>query len=414
MIVNSGALTQQPNACISVCGIPQKPDHHQKADLSGQLKEFFTHIFNTDSWPARWHCGIWSDFHGWLYILSDFAIWAAYFAIPFLLYRIISKRKDLPFPKMLWLFSAFIFLCGTSHFLDAVIFWWPAYRLSALVRFATAAVSISTVFALYKALPMIFNLRTVDQLEAEICERKKAEEETRHLQIHKKAAEDLMAKKDEFISIASHELKTPVTSVKACLQLLERAALKEQSLKDLSPFVTKAVRQIDKLSHIVNDLLDVSRIQSGQLELYKTSFNLMEMIKDCADQFRIMDSRHSIRIDGDPHLTVLADRSRLDQVICNLLTNAFKYSPENKLVLISLKSSENGTVKVEITDHGIGIPEEKSKQIFDRFYRVEDTSQYFQGVGLGLYIASQIVKQHGGTIGVNSTPGKGSTFWFTI
>ena len=378
-----------------------------------QVKDFFGGITDTSSWPARWHCGTWSDFHGWLYILSDLSIWAAYFAIPFLLWRIVKKRTDLPFPRIFWLFSAFIFLCGTSHLLDAIIFWWPAYRLSALVRLATGVVSISTVYALYKILPMIYNLRTREQLEAEIEERKKAEQEARHLQLQQQAAKDLMAKKDEFMSIASHELKTPITSVKASLQLLQRMADKNEALEPISPFLEKASKQANKLASLVTDLLDVTKIQSGRLELSKSHFNLLEMVTDCVEQCKIEDQKHEVIVEGDPDQVVFGDRNRLDQVLCNLLTNAFKYSPAHDQVKV-VTTEENGRVKLAITDKGIGIPADKLDKIFDRFYRVENTSQLFQGVGLGLYISSEIVRQHGGEIGVTSVPGQGSTFWFTF
>jgi len=153
----------------------EKPDHLNTGTFH-QIKDFFGKILNTDDWPPRWHCGNWTDFHGWLYILSDASIWAAYFAIPFLLIRLIVKRKDLPFNKVFWLFIAFILLCGLTHLMDVIIFWWPAYRLSALVRFITAIVSIFTVYALYKILPLVFTLRSVTELEAEIEKRRVIEE----------------------------------------------------------------------------------------------------------------------------------------------------------------------------------------------------------------------------------------------
>jgi signal transduction histidine kinase len=150
--------------------------HHLNTDTFHQIKDFFSKILNTNDWPPRWYCGNWTNFHGWLYILSDVSIWAAYFAIPFLLIRLIIKRKDIPFNKVFWLFITFILLCGLTHLIDAIIFWWPAYRLSALIRFITAIVSIFTVYALYKILPLVFTLRTVTELEAEINKRRVIEE----------------------------------------------------------------------------------------------------------------------------------------------------------------------------------------------------------------------------------------------
>jgi len=407
-------LQHKAVVCDSSC-VSKTAVHHVNASLGDQLVTFFSKIFNTSDWPPRWYCGNWSDFHGWLYIVSDVAIWAAYFAIPVLLFRIVNKRKDiLPFSKIFWLFIAFIMLCGTTHLIDAIIFWWPAYRLSALVRFATAIISIFTVFALFKMLPVIFNLRTLDQLQAEIEERKKAEQEARDQQILAEAAKELMAKKDEFMSIASHELKTPITIVKTSLQLLHRITDKNESLQHVNPFIEKSEKQINKLTGIVNDLLDVTRIQGGKLELIKSHFALTELVKECVENCLMDNNSYSIQVSGDPELMVYADRNRIEQVLSNILTNAMKYSPENKMITLAFGKYKDGLTKISITDNGIGIPEEKIGNVFDRFFRVENTSQYFSGVGLGLYISSEIVKRHNGEIGVNSVYGKGSTFWFTI
>ena len=121
-----------------------------------EVGEFFNRLFDADQWPPRWQCGIWTDFHGWLYITSDLSIWLAYFIIPVIIILLIQKRPDIPFLPVFWLFGAFIVLCGMTHLLDAVIFWWPAYRLSAFVRFLTAIVSFVTVFALIRDVPKLF------------------------------------------------------------------------------------------------------------------------------------------------------------------------------------------------------------------------------------------------------------------
>jgi len=414
MIKQSNNTFPKHSVCDSLCHSRTPLHLHAKASLFSQVKEFFSNIFSTADWPARWHCGNWSDFHGWLYILSDISIWAAYFAIPFLLYRIVNKRKDIPFLKVFWLFIAFILLCGTSHLLDALIFWWPAYRLSALVRLATGLVSIFTVYALYKIIPLIGNLRTLAQLEAEIEERKKAEQEADRQQVLKLATEELMAKKDEFMSIASHELKTPITSVKASLQVLQRMAAKNEALVETVPFVEKAARQVNKLTDIIHELLDVTRVQAGKLELHQTEFNLIELVEECVEQCQAEDGNQKIKIEGEKTVMVNADRNRVEQVISNLLTNAIKYSPSHKQISISIERRDNSLVKISVKDQGIGIPADKIENVFDRFYRVENNSPHLSGLGLGLYISSEIIKRHGREIGVESTPEKGSVFWFTL
>lgn len=141
-----------------------------------QILDFFKKLFDSSDWPPRWHCGKWTEFHGWLYIISDLLIWSAYFAIPIVIIRYISRKKNIRFTKLYFLFAAFILACGATHFLDAVGFWIPVYRLSALVRFITGVVSWVTVFYLVRYLPVIFSMRSQSALEAEIAERKKSEQ----------------------------------------------------------------------------------------------------------------------------------------------------------------------------------------------------------------------------------------------
>lgn len=134
----------------------------------GEFWEFIINIFNTEAFPPRWHCGRWSEFHGWLYIASDVAIWAAYFTIPLMLISFIRRKKNVPFPRLFWLFGAFILACGTTHLIDAIIFWFPIYRVSAVVRLLTAVVSWGTVLALYRVVPKALQLRTPRELEEQV------------------------------------------------------------------------------------------------------------------------------------------------------------------------------------------------------------------------------------------------------
>ncbi|MDP3470269.1 MAG: hypothetical protein Q8S14_00240 [Algoriphagus sp.] len=130
-----------------------------------QVKDFFSKLFLADNWPPRWFCGDWTSFHGWLYITSDIAIWLAYFIIPAIIIFFIQKRHKIPFLPVFWLFGAFIILCGSTHLIDAMIFWWPAYRLSALLRALTALVSLATAFSLIKYLPKLIEEQPEDELK---------------------------------------------------------------------------------------------------------------------------------------------------------------------------------------------------------------------------------------------------------
>jgi PAS domain S-box-containing protein len=148
-----------------------------------QILFFFKKLFDSSDWPPRWHCGHWTEFHGWLYLISDLLIWSAYFSIPLVIIKYITRKNDTQFLKLYILFAAFILACGATHFLDAVAFWQPYYRLSALVRFITALLSWTTVYYLIKFLPIAFSLRSQNELQIEITRRVKVEEEMRHLNV---------------------------------------------------------------------------------------------------------------------------------------------------------------------------------------------------------------------------------------
>lgn len=148
-----------------------------------EIAEFFSRLFDSSDWPPRWHCGKWSDLHVWTYIISDLLIWSAYFTIPIVILRFISKRSDIKFIRLYFLFAAFILTCGITHLLDAISFWIPAYRLNALARLITGILSWTTIYFIIKNLPVAFSLRSQEALEIEIEQRKIAEEKYRSLNL---------------------------------------------------------------------------------------------------------------------------------------------------------------------------------------------------------------------------------------
>lgn len=145
------------------------------------LAHFFSNLFDTSYWPARWHCGRWTDFHGWLYIISDLLVWAAYFAIPIVILKFIAKKNNAQFTRLYFLFAAFILACGLTHLLDAIAFWVPMYRLNAVMLFITGIISWVTVYYLIKMMPIAFSLKTASEFEEEIAEKVKVKNELRAL-----------------------------------------------------------------------------------------------------------------------------------------------------------------------------------------------------------------------------------------
>lgn len=217
--------------------------------------------------------------------------------------------------------------------------------------------------------------------------------------------------RDEFIGIASHELKTPLTSVKAYIQLLDRHVghLDNKSKE----FIWKANSHINRLNNLISDLLDVSKIQGGKLQYNITAFDFDEMIKEGVEGVQHTEPKHQIIVEGRANAIVEGDKNRIEQVLINFLTNAIKYSPEAKTVEVKVKREEDN-ITVAVTDYGIGISKRNLRKVFSKFYRVQDITHKFSGLGIGLFISSEIIKRHQGKIWVESTEGKGSTFYFSI
>jgi two-component system, chemotaxis family, CheB/CheR fusion protein len=219
-------------------------------------------------------------------------------------------------------------------------------------------------------------------------------------------------RKDEFIGVASHELKTPLTSLKAYTQLLERT-IADKNFEESDLYIKKTNVFIDRLDELISDLLDVSKIQSGQLQYNMSNFYFDDLVKESIDHLKQTNKTHKINLKGKTGVKIIGDKARLEQVFSNYLSNAIKYSPKANKIDVEVNHTSKG-ISVGIRDYGIGIPPEKIENIFKRFYRVEGMDHRFQGLGLGLFIASQIVHRHGGKCWVDSEEDVGSVFWFEL
>ncbi|MES2268589.1 MAG: ATP-binding protein [Bacteroidota bacterium] len=222
----------------------------------------------------------------------------------------------------------------------------------------------------------------------------------------------LQQQKDDFISVASHELKTPMTSLKASIQILDKLIKTNGNPDKVTQFIDKANTSLSKMQHLIESLLNVSKISAGQLALNKTRFNIAQMVNESCDHIRIT-GEHDLILKGDTDVNIYADRSKIEQVIVNLVNNAVKYAPLSRKIVVEIKKRER-SVKISVQDFGEGIAHDKIPHLFERYYRVDSTGLQYSGLGLGLYICAEIVERHGGKIGVNSDAGKGSTFWFTV
>ncbi len=230
----------------------------------------------------------------------------------------------------------------------------------------------------------------------------------------RRKVEDLSRLKDEFLSIASHELRTPVTSIKGYTQLA-KMLIKEGDLNTSEEYLDIALDQIDRMSRLILELLDVSRIETGRLEIRRDAINWSQFVLDVVHRHHtaVSDRRFHVSVPEGAKI-VMGDRDRLEQVLGNLLENAVKYSPEGSDVTVTVDDRSESLVTA-VCDTGIGIPADELSQVFERFHRGRQVSSTnYGGLGLGLYITKQIVERHGGTIWVDSKEGLGTTFYFSL
>jgi two-component system CheB/CheR fusion protein len=218
-----------------------------------------------------------------------------------------------------------------------------------------------------------------------------------------------LQKKDDFISMASHELKTPLASLKGYVQLIDR---QENLPTPVNKYISKANESINKLQHLINNLLDVSKIEAGKLKFNTAVFNLADCIHSCVEDCRHMYPAFRIIAEVDPVLPVVGNCERLEQVLMNLISNAVKYSGGNKEIIVRGHKTDHHVI-VSVTDFGLGLADDDKKKVFERFYRV-DSNSFAPGLGMGLYISSEIIKEHFGKLEINSQLKQGSTFSFSL
>jgi PAS domain S-box-containing protein len=224
---------------------------------------------------------------------------------------------------------------------------------------------------------------------------------------------EMQSKKDEFISVASHELKTPLSSLKGYIQIIN----KERADPIFSNIISRCIKAVNNMQFLVGSLLDVSRIQTGQLNLQITSTHLYDLIQECIELTTMNYSSHHISLifDADKDTRVWVDAQRIQQVIINLLSNSIKYSPGAEEVVLRVeKQRREQEVRISVQDFGMGIPAEDLMHVFEKYYRVRDAARQVTGLGIGLYLIKEIVQLHKSNIFVESTISQGSTFYFYL
>nr|WP_276899960.1 hybrid sensor histidine kinase/response regulator [Pedobacter kyonggii] len=297
-----------------------------------------------------------------------------------------SKAKD----------TAIIFLSAVNTELKFIT---KGY-LSGGLDYITKPVDINVLLLKIKTFYRIYEQnRKLNEVQAKLLEEIEFRKQAEH-------------KKDEFISIASHELKTPLTSVKGYIQLLQRSLNRDDKTMAQN-HLEKASTQLEKLNELIVDLLDISKIESGKMKFNMKSFYADNMVNNAIEMLQQSNPDFKISKLGKTDEMIFGDEMRLEQVVINFITNAIKYAPGTNQVNVTTNIKDE-KLYLAVKDFGIGISKEQQHKIFDKFYRVEDNSNRFNGLGIGLYICSEIINRHGGTIGVNSVPDEGSEFYFII
>jgi chemotaxis family two-component system sensor kinase Cph1 len=368
-----------------------------------QVSDFFTGLLSAALWPARWYCGTWTDFHGWLYILSSLVICSAYFLIPVsLLYVLMKRKKDLAFPHLFTLFSLFILSCGVTHFFDAMVFWLPLYRLHALFLFITAVVSSITVVYLYKILPYALTFTSPQQLEKVVQQRtfELAQKNNDLIKLNKEM--------DNFVYSTSHDLKSPINNISGLVNILKMEIPQGNASVDelLERIESSSTRAIDAI-HNLTGILKVHTEPYDDLENIQIQHIVEEILEE--NTILVKENQAVIRYELNAS-AVFFSRTALKSILYNLIINAIKYQSPHRKPEIIIRSfpSQNKRVEIHVTDNGLGIDlDAYGEKVFCLFKRFHD---HIEGSGIGLYTVKKIIESKGGSISVESKVNVGSTF----
>lgn len=356
-------------------------------------------LFDTSDFPARWNCGNWSSIHGWTHIVSDLLIATAYLLIPIALARYCwLKRDELAFPRVVWLFAAFIFSCGGTHFIEAVLFYHPIYRFAAMLKIITAVVSLSTVVAITRVAPKALELPGVRKMNQQLQEQ---------LVVTSRAKEALKRSNREleaFTGVVTHDLRNPISSALFMSELAKEcaAAGKSESATEHLALVIDSLRRMDIL---VKDLHAQSL--SGRADLELASIPLDEVVDSAMKTLSPLLKLTNTSVSTIDLPSVVGNQTLLVQLFTNLLENSIKYqSSESPVVVFRGKAGEDCWI-IEVSDNGRGIPEGDVERVFEPQTRATNSGDTC-GSGMGLAICRMIMEEHQGSIRVGKATEAGT------
>ncbi|NOT74438.1 MAG: hypothetical protein HOP08_05875 [Cyclobacteriaceae bacterium] len=399
------------------------PSHLTTASVSNmsiglQANSFFSSLFDTSLWPDRWNCGVWTPLHGWIYILSDLFIWMSYFAIPLILGFFLFKKgiADIPFKTVFILFIVFILACGLTHLMDAAIFWWPAYKLSALLRFITAVVSVVTVVAMVKVIPHVLDLQTPAFLERQIKERTKAlvqvnEQLGVEMIERKKTSDHLSATNAELMAFSysvSHDLRSPLRSIHGFSQVLMEDYADKLDVEG-KDHLKRICAASSRMGELIDDMLKLSKISQDQVMIKK--IDLSAMVQEVVSDQILRTPSIKASFDIEEGIEAHADSKLLKIAIENLVDNAIKYSSKVSQPMIQFGKIANENIYF-IRDNGAGFDMKFADKLFGAFQRLHVGE--FDGSGIGLATVKRIILKHGGNVWADARINEGATFFFSI
>ncbi len=394
--------------------------------------EFFTRLFDPAGFVPRQFCGgAWSEELIWLHQISDFLIWLAYVTIPMVLIYFIRRRRDIPFSWMFAMFGAFIISCGFTHLMDVIIFVHPMYRLAGVLKLVTAIASWATVIGLVPIIPRALALRSPEELEREVAERRRAEaalqlnNEELERRVSERTADLARAnaelreeidrrrrleeslheadqRKNEFLAMLGHELRNPLAPIRNALHLLRMPAVRPETREQGLAIMD---RQMAQMIRLVDDLLDVSRISRGKIRLHLERTTLDAIVTRAVDMVRsLIDAqghRLTIRL-PEKSIALEVDVARMAQVLANLLHNAAKYTDPGGNIDLTVEQ-DAAALRICVSDDGMGITPEMLPRIFDMFTQAEQSvARSRGGLGLGLALVKGLIEMHGGTVEAHS------------
>jgi len=370
------------------------------------------------SFMPHGHCYLWTPVMVWLQVISNLVIGLAYVSISTTLYIIIRRIRDIPFSWMYIAFGIFIITCGCTHLLDVVTIWRPVYWLDGSVRALTAIASAGTALLLVPLVPKAVALANAAQVSHERGE--KLEATYRELAIAHEKATELERLKTQLFANVSHELRTPLTLVLGpAARLREAENLTAEQRRDLE-VIERNARLL--LKH-VNDLLDVAKLEAGRMSPDYARVDIAALVRRVADLFESAAHERGIelRVDAPASLEAEVDSDKIERVLANLLSNAFKFTPPRGTIRVTVTdaaatadatATANGdardSVHIEVADSGPGIPAAQRDRVFERFSQVDAANAGRGGTGLGLAIAREFAELHGGALTADAAPEGGA------